>query len=70
MTPIIGIMMAAYIAFRGLDALTDDTKPWIVKVSALALIVIAVVAAVLLVMAGMDQASSPSLPFNPSIPMR
>lgn len=52
MIPIIGIMMAAYIAFRGLDALTDDTKPWIVKVSAIVLIIIALGGAFILFTSG------------------
>lgn len=62
MIQIIGIMMAAYIAFRGLDALTDDTKPWIVKVSAIVLIIIAVGGALLLFTAGENVSNSLSRP--------
>lgn len=28
----IDLMMAVHMAFHGLNSLTDDTKPWIVKV--------------------------------------
>lgn len=58
MIPIIGIMMAAYIAFRGLDALTDDTKPWIVKVSAIVLIIMAIGGAFILFTSGANISGS------------
>lgn len=60
MIQIIGLMMAAYIAFHGLDSLTDDTKPWVVKVSAIVLIIIAIGGVVLLL--ATDASVSDSLP--------
>lgn len=59
MIQIIGVLIAFYIAFRGLDGLTDKSKPRVVKVAGLIVIVIAVLSVWALLVTGSNM---PSLP--------
>lgn len=62
MIQVIGLMIAFYIGYRGLEGMLDTSRPAPVKVAAIVLICVALIGAALLLMGG---AAAPGLPRSP-----
>lgn len=62
MIQVIGLMIAFYIAYRGLEGLMDAERPVLVKAAAFVLIVVAVLGGIALLM---TNAAMPGLPRSP-----